>query len=159
MGNGTPALLCLSRTACSSNSAALPTQDEALLIESALDSRYVAVFDPLDGSSNIDASICTGTIFGVLRDDAGMAKDEFRKSGRTQEIERIKSKPKDSQGGDMDSPSIESLLQPGKELAASGYCMYSSSTILVFTLGGSNPVIGFTLDPQLGEVRVYDLVY
>ncbi|GMH81304.1 hypothetical protein TrVE_jg8713 [Triparma verrucosa] len=116
-------------------------EDEALLIESALDSRYVAVFDPLDGSSNIDASICTGTIFGVLEDDTVELKNEYKRNNddcvRNADAECVSS--------------TEALLQPGSQLAASGYCMYSSSTILVFTLGGSHPVIGFTLDPQLGE--------
>ncbi|CAN0398985.1 unnamed protein product [Ectocarpus sp. 12 AP-2014] len=40
-------------------------------------------------------------------------------------------------------------LQPGGSLVAAGYCMYSSSTILVFTMGDG--VNGFTLDPQIGE--------
>ena len=123
-------------------------EDEAVLIESALDSRYVAVFDPLDGSSNIDASICAGTIFGVLEDGTVDMKNEFLKSGG----EREEMDPlywDDPTASQLDN--LETLLQPGKNLAASGYCMYSSSTILVFTLGGSNPVVGFTLDPQLGE--------
>merc|ERR1740121_914260 len=53
---------------------------------------------------------------------------------------------------DLDEAQRECLmktLQPGKALAASGYCMYSSSTILVLTLG--NGVNGFTLDPNIGE--------
>ena len=56
----------------------------------------------------------------------------------------------------VQTSSTEVLLQPGRKLKASGYCMYSSSTILVFTLGGDMPVNGFTLDPQSGEVRVVE---
>ena len=51
----------------------LASEEEALpvLVEETLDSRYVAVFDPLDGSSNVDAAIATGTIFGIFElDDA-----------------------------------------------------------------------------------------
>jgi fructose-1,6-bisphosphatase I len=54
----------------------------------------------------------------------------------------------------MDHPSspnilVNSVLQPGKKLVAAGYCLYSSSTILVFTLGEGTH--GFTLDPQINE--------
>merc|ERR1719313_2202167 len=41
-------------------------EDEPVLVEEAYSGRYVAVFDPLDGSSNIDAAISTGTIFGIF---------------------------------------------------------------------------------------------
>lgn len=43
----------------------------------------------------------------------------------------------------------QSILQPGKNLRAAGYCLYSSATILIFSIGDG--VHGFTLDPQLGE--------
>ncbi len=75
--------------------------------------------DPLDGSSNLDVAVSVGTIFGVLRLPAGTA------------------------------PSIESFLQPGREMVAAGYAVYGSSTILVFAAGGA--VNGYTLDPAEDE--------
>ncbi len=67
---------------------------------------YVLLFDPLDGSSNIDANVPVGTIFGVYR----------RKS--------------------EDGPGLLSdLLQPGRDLACAGYVVYGSSTMLVYTTG------------------------
>merc|ERR1719313_2513311 len=45
-------------------------EDEPVLVEEAYSGRYVAVFDPLDGSSNIDAAISTGTIFGIFEQGA-----------------------------------------------------------------------------------------
>lgn len=106
-------------------------EDHPVLVEEAFNSKYVAVFDPLDGSSNIDAAISTGTIFGIfLENDACLIDPE----------------------GDISEQQMACLLntlQPGSNLVASGYVMYSSSTIFVLTLG--NGVNGFTLDPQIGE--------
>jgi len=81
----------------------------------------------MDGSGNADASICTGTVFGV-----------FEKTESDVEIEE----------GNEDSL-LEAVLQPGRKMRAAGYCLYSSATVLVFTLGAS--VYGFTLDPQIQE--------
>lgn len=84
-------------------------------------SKYVVVFDPLDGSSNIDVNISIGTIFGVYR----------RRSALTQACVR------------------EDFLQAGHKQVAAGYIIYGSSTMLVFaTRRGVN---GFTLDPEMGE--------
>ncbi len=83
--------------------------------------KYVLLFDPLDGSSNIDVNISIGTIFSIYR----------RKS-------------KGNGPG-----TIEDCLQKGTEQVASGYIVYGSSTILVYTTG--NGVYGFTLDPAVGE--------
>ena len=101
--------------------------------------RYVAVFDPLDGSSNVDASIPTGTIFGIF--ESGEEKECLLDD-------------EDLEGGPMDPQSrmakcLMSTLQPGTNLVAAGYCLYSSSTHLVFTLG--NGVNGFTYDTHIGE--------
>jgi len=79
--------------------------DKAILFESARDGKYAVVFDPLDGSSNIDANVTTGTIFGIYN---------VKKVG---------------------SPSVEDLLQPGNELVCAGYVMYSSACILVISFG------------------------
>jgi len=84
--------------------------------------KYVAVFDPLDGSSNIDANIAIGTIFGIYH--------------RTSSHEQ--------------KPTIQDVLQPGNKLVAAGYAMYGSATVLVLTVEGEG-VDGFTLDPSTGE--------
>jgi len=92
--------------------------------------KYVVVFDPLDGSSNVDAGIPTGTIIGVYEHDDNCLTD-----------------------GDSDSEAtkncLANCLQPGTNLVASAYCLYSSSTFLVLTLG--NGVYMFTLDENIGE--------
>jgi fructose-1,6-bisphosphatase I len=67
---------------------------------------YLLLFDPLDGSSNIDVNVSIGTIFSVLRKvghSPGVTEDDF--------------------------------LQPGKHQAAAGYCVYGPQTMLVLTLG------------------------
>lgn len=84
------------------------------------DGRYALLFDPLDGSSNVDANVSVGTIFGIYR--------------------RI------TQNG---PGTVEDCLQPARALAAAGYVIYSTSTMLVYTTG--HGVDGFTLDPTLGE--------
>lgn len=82
--------------------------------------RYVLLFDPLDGSSNIDVNVSIGTIFAIYRrlcmDGAGALAD---------------------------------CLQVGRRLVASGYVIYGSSTMMVYTTGQG--VHGFTLDPTMGE--------
>ncbi|MBV4358414.1 class 1 fructose-bisphosphatase [Pinibacter aurantiacus] len=85
------------------------------------DSKYVVLFDPLDGSSNIDVNVSIGTIFGVYR--------------RVSPIGQPCTK--------------EDFLQPGVKQVAAGYVIYGSSTMLVYaTRRGVN---GFTLDPSIGE--------
>jgi fructose-1,6-bisphosphatase I len=84
-------------------------------------SKYVCLFDPLDGSGNIDVNVSIGTIFGVYRRVSPRgsiaAKDDF--------------------------------LQKGLQQVAAGYIVYGSSTMLVYaTRRGVN---GFTLDPSIGE--------
>ena len=84
-------------------------------------SKYVVVFDPLDGSSNIDVNVSVGTIFGIYR--------------------RVT-----PEGGPIDDIDF---LQKGTELVAAGYVLYGTSTLLVYTTGRG--VNGFTLDPTIGE--------
>jgi len=85
------------------------------------DSKYICMFDPLDGSGNIDVNVSIGTIFSVYR----------RKT------------PKGT------IATIEDFLQPGINQVAAGYIVYGSSTMLVYaTRRGVN---GFTLDPSIGE--------
>ncbi len=84
-------------------------------------SKYVCLFDPLDGSSNIDVNCAIGTIFGVYR--------------------RMSLK-----GGPC---AVSDFLQSGIHQVAAGYVIYGSSTMLVYaTRRGVN---GFTLDPSIGE--------
>ncbi|KAH9005342.1 hypothetical protein EDB86DRAFT_3188654, partial [Lactarius hatsudake] len=79
--------------------------DEAIIIEDRYKGKYCVVFDPLDGSSNIDAGVNIGTIFGIYQ-----------------------IRP-DSQG------TIADVLRPGSEMVAAGYTMYGSSANLVLSTG------------------------
>ncbi|CAB9521627.1 Fructose-1,6-bisphosphatase class 1 [Seminavis robusta] len=97
--------------------------------------RYCAVFDPLDGSSNVDAGIPTGTIIGIYEFD------------ETCEIDFSSLGSEDSE--DQEALCLANTLQPGNNLVAAAYCLYSSSTFLVLTLGAGT--FGFTLDENLGE--------
>lgn len=84
-------------------------------------SKYVCLFDPLDGSANIDVNVSIGTIFGVYR--------------RVTPLGTV--------------ASLEDFLQPGNRQVAAGYIVYGSSTMMVYaTRRGVN---GFTLDPSIGE--------
>lgn len=83
--------------------------------------RYVLLFDPLDGSSNIDANVSIGTIFSIYR--------------------------RMSEGGGPGT--LADCLQQGYKQVAAGYVVYGSSTILVYSAG--HGVAGFTLDPSIGE--------
>lgn len=84
--------------------------------------QYIVLFDPLDGSSNIDVNVSVGTIFSVYR------------------LEKV---PEGRNIG------LEDVLRPGVEQIAAGYVIYGSSTMLVYTTG--HGVNGFTLDPSVGE--------
>eukprot|EP00933_Yihiella_yeosuensis_P038857 TRINITY_DN32795_c0_g1_i1.p1 TRINITY_DN32795_c0_g1~~TRINITY_DN32795_c0_g1_i1.p1 ORF type:complete len:496 (-),score=135.51 TRINITY_DN32795_c0_g1_i1:363-1850(-) len=96
--------------------------------------KYVCVFDPLDGSSNVDAGIPVGTIFGVF-------KEPDAEECLLEEIDGALSKDQ--------AQCLAAALQPGKALVAAGYVLYSSSTELVVTVGKG--CVGFTLDSTIGE--------
>lgn len=66
---------------------------------------YIVMFDPLDGSSNIDVNVSVGTIFTIFKNPAEIASTE------------------------------ESVLQPGAQQLAAGYVLYGSSTVLVYSAG------------------------
>lgn len=86
-----------------------------------MNSKYVVMFDPLDGSSNIDVNASIGTIFCIYK--------------RVSELGKPCSK--------------EDFLQKGENMKAAGYVIYGSSTMLVCaTKLGVN---GFTLEPSIGE--------
>jgi fructose-1,6-bisphosphatase I len=91
--------------------------------------RYVAVFRPLDGSSNVDAGIAAGTIVGIYEYDETCSIDPQCLGDECTEQE---------------AQCLANTLQPGTQLVAAAYCLYSSSTILVLTLGSGT--YGFTLD-------------
>jgi fructose-1,6-bisphosphatase I/sedoheptulose-1,7-bisphosphatase len=89
--------------------------------------KYLLVFDPLDGSSNIDVNVSVGSIFSILR-----APQAVVDSGR--------------------DVTVDDFLQPGTRQVAAGYAIYGPTTMLVLTVG--NGVNGFTLDPSLGEFKL-----
>lgn len=68
--------------------------------------KYLLLFDPLDGSSNVNVNISVGTIFSILECPAG-----------------------------VDNPKVEDFLQPGTRQVCAGYALYGSSTMLVLTTG------------------------
>ena len=97
--------------------------DDILIFDDPIsnNSKYVCLFDPLDGSANIDVNISIGTIFSVYRRVSALGKPATK----------------------------EDFLQPGNKQVAAGYVIYGSSTMLVYaTKRGIN---GFTLDPSIGE--------
>jgi len=83
--------------------------------------KYVVNFDPLDGSSNINANVNIGTIFSVLP-----RVTQEKKAG-----------------------ALADCIQPGRNQLCAGYVMYGSSTMLVYTTGQG--VHGFTFEPSVGE--------
>lgn len=83
--------------------------------------KYVLLFDPLDGSSNIDINVSVGTIFTIFR-------------------RKTESGP----------GTLEDVLQTGNDVVAAGYIVYGSSTMLVYGIR-DHGVHGFTLDPSIGE--------
>ena len=83
--------------------------------------KYTVLYDPLDGSSNIDVNVSIGTIFSIHR--------------------RV------SPGGGPGE--LRDCLQKGRTQVAAGYVLYGSSTMLVYTTG--HGVHGFTFDPSIGE--------
>lgn len=107
-------------------------EDVPVAVEETFGGNYVVVFDPLDGSSNIDAAVSTGSIWGIYESDSTCIPDFS-----TEDAAKIEEK------------CVMNVCQPGNNLLCAGYCMYSSSTILVVTIGQG--VYGFTLDPTVGE--------
>ncbi len=109
---------------------AIPVSDKSL------EGKYAVVFDPLDGSSNIDVNVSIGTIFGIYK--------------------RLKG----------DNNCINSLLQKGKELVCAGYVIYGSSTMFVYTTGNGvngftlDPSVGeFLLSHKDIKIPQYGKIY
>ena len=82
---------------------------------------YILIFDPLDGSSNIEGNVSIGTIFSIYR----------RKSPEGKSV------------------TMADVLQKGSDQVAAGYFVYGSSTMMVYTTGRG--AYGFTLDTSVGE--------
>jgi fructose-1,6-bisphosphatase I len=83
---------------------------------------FLLLFDPLDGSSNIDVNVSIGTIFSVLRAPASASGREITE---------------------------EDFLQPGTTQVVAGYAIYGPQTMLVLTIGQG--VVAFTLDREMGS--------
>ena len=83
--------------------------------------RYTLLYDPIDGSSNVDINLNVGSIFAL----------------RQQE------------GNDLDGEARDLLQQDGNKQIGAGYVLYGPSTVLVYSLGKG--VHSFILDPSLGE--------
>src|SRR5262245_10010400 len=104
-------------------------EEPTLLRRGAEGGKYCVIFDPLDGSSNLDVSVGVGTIFSILRNDPSIAD------------------------------ATATLCQPGKDQVAAGYILYGSSTVFVLTTGNGvhmfvlDPSIGsFVLVKSLIEI-------
>lgn len=110
-------------------------EDVPVAVEESYSGNYIVVFDPLDGSSNIDAAVSTGSIFGIYTPNDECLADAGDDDGS----------PLDK----VEQRCIVNVCQPGNNLLAAGYCMYSSSIIFVLSIG--NGVFAFTLDPMYGE--------
>ncbi|MCA9539216.1 MAG: class 1 fructose-bisphosphatase, partial [Myxococcales bacterium] len=82
-------------------------EDHLIPVDAETAGDYIVVFDPLDGSSNIDASVSIGTVFGIF--------------------------PR-RHGGPVD---LDDVLRPGREMVGAGYLVYGSSTVLAYSAGGT----------------------
>src|SRR5512145_445793 len=80
-------------------------EEPTILRRGADGGKYCVIFDPLDGSSNLDVSVSVGTIFSILRNQPDIADP------------------------------VATILQPGRQQVAAGYVLYGSSTVLVLTTG------------------------
>ncbi|MFN4262606.1 MAG: class 1 fructose-bisphosphatase [Thioalkalivibrionaceae bacterium] len=94
---------------CNGHVAGLASEEMDDILELPKDAprgHYLVLFDPLDGSSNIDVNVSVGTIFSILRAPKG-----------------------------RENPTTEDFLQPGSQQVAAGYCLYGPSTMMVLTTG------------------------
>lgn len=112
---------CLGLEDCVRVLASEENEEPVVLRRSENRAKYCVVFDPLDGSSNIDVNVSVGTIFAIF--------------------------PCCSAASD-NADGLRDVLQPGRKQAAAGYVVYGSSTVLVYTVGRG--VHAFTLDPAVG---------
>ncbi len=113
-------LYCLSKRDTIGVIASEENEEPVILSQHVDNARYGVVFDPLDGSSNIDVNAAVGTTFSIYRQPEG----------------------------DRGKDPVQWLLQPGRTQVAAGYVVYGSSTELVYSAGRGVHV--FTLDPAIG---------
>jgi fructose-1,6-bisphosphatase I len=92
-----------------------------IITDAGAEGKYIVLFDPLDGSSNIDVNVSVGTIFSIL-----VKRDDLRPG----------------------EPPEKHCLQPGVQQLAAGYVVYGSSTVMAYTTGDG--VHMFTLNPEIG---------
>ncbi len=100
-------------------------QEEPIVVSECPDAKYLVVFDPLDGSSNIDCNVSVGSIFAIYK----------RKPENVGKVAQVS----------------EVLSSTGRDILVAGYAMFGSSTQLVIALGANSNVQVFTLDPTVGE--------
>ncbi|ESL07021.1 fructose-1,6-bisphosphatase, cytosolic [Trypanosoma rangeli SC58] len=100
-------------------------EETLVLVEGDHQGNYIVFFDPLDGSSNIDANVSVGSIWGIWR------------------------VPANKKVATMEEATAVLKHLSGKCLVSAGYAMYGTATNLVITTG--HGVDGFTLDPTIGE--------
>lgn len=100
-------------------------EENVILFDESPDARYAVVCDPIDGSSNLDAGVSVGTIFGIYQ-------------------------LPEAAGGPTNKVTAKDILLAGSELVASGFTMYGASAQLVITMRNGT-VNGFTLDTSFGE--------
>jgi fructose-1,6-bisphosphatase I len=119
---------CIKDTA---RSAIVVTEEEDVPVASeAISGDYIVTFDPIDGSSNIDAAVTTGSIFGIYSPgECEVSLDDT---------------PEEA----MDK-CLVNTRKSGEELVCAGYVMYSSSTVAMISVG--HGVYGFTLDWTTGD--------
>ncbi|MBA0697914.1 hypothetical protein Goari_021433 [Gossypium aridum] len=108
-------------------------EDTPVAVEETYSGNYIVVFDPIDGSANIDTALTTGSIFGIYGPDEQCLIDLDDTSTLDQAREKC----------------IINVCQPGRNLLVAGYCLYSSSVVFTISLGKG--VFAFTLDPTYGE--------
>ncbi|PON98702.1 Fructose-1,6-bisphosphatase [Trema orientale] len=151
-------------------------EDVPVAVEETYSGNYIVVFDPIDGSANIDTALTTGSIFGIygpdkqclidLDDDSTFSKPfELKQRGKPHVLYlavttvrgliyrkrtfKFLSGPEVELLDEAKERCVISVCQPGSNLLAAGYCLYSSS--VVFTLSLGKGVFAFTLDPTYGE--------
>ena len=105
-------------------------EEESPIALASSSGQYIVAFDPIDGSSNIDAAVTTGSIFGIY--SAGEC--DFGEADSAEEVT---------------AKCLTNVRKAGSELVAAGYCMFSSSCVFVLSIG--HGVFGFYLDPTIGE--------
>ena len=102
--------------------------EHPILVDIDYRGRYIVMFDPLDGSSNIDCNCCIGTIFSIFDID-----------GLNNDLDKI------------DIYDKNTYIKNGNDMICAGYVLYGPSTEMVITFGVGSGVHKFTLDSSIGE--------